>query len=91
MGFFSKELKNEFETAVINEPSVFEPLRVYCICLIYPTERDIYSGKDTNIVYNDPYVFRLTHCCKFCFFAFTVNQTLINVEKIYLSLPRIVE
>ena len=25
MGFFSKELKNEFETAVVNDPSVFEP------------------------------------------------------------------
>ena len=30
MGFFSKGLKNEFETAVVNEPSVFEPLRFYC-------------------------------------------------------------
>ena len=30
MGFFSKELKNEFETAMVNEPSVFEPLRFYC-------------------------------------------------------------
>ena len=30
MGFFSKELKNVFETAVVNEPSVFEPLKVYC-------------------------------------------------------------
>ena len=30
-GFFSKGLKNEFETAVVNEPSVFEPLQVYCI------------------------------------------------------------
>ena len=28
---FSKGLKNEFETAVVNEPSVFEPLKVYCI------------------------------------------------------------
>ena len=27
---FSKVLKNEFETVVINEPSVFEPLKVYC-------------------------------------------------------------
>ena len=26
-GFFSKVLKNELETAVINEPSVFEPLK----------------------------------------------------------------
>ena len=28
--FFSKGLKNEFETAVVNEPSVFEPLKFYC-------------------------------------------------------------
>ena len=26
-------LKNEFETAVVNEPSVFEPLKFYCIFL----------------------------------------------------------
>ena len=30
MGFFSKGLKNKFETAVVNEPSDFEPLKVYC-------------------------------------------------------------
>ena len=29
MGFFSKGLKNEFETAVVKEPSVFEPLKFY--------------------------------------------------------------
>ena len=29
--FFSLGLKNEFETAVVNEPSVFEPLKFYCI------------------------------------------------------------
>ena len=29
-GLFSKGLKNEFETAVVNEPSVFEPLEFYC-------------------------------------------------------------
>ena len=33
-GIFSKELKNEFETAMVNEPSVFEPLKFYCICII---------------------------------------------------------
>ena len=27
---FSHGLKNEFETAVVNEPSVFEPLKFYC-------------------------------------------------------------
>ena len=31
MGFFSKGLKKEFETAVVNEPSVFKPLKFYCI------------------------------------------------------------
>ena len=29
MGFFSKGLKNEFETAMVYEPSVFEPLKFY--------------------------------------------------------------
>ena len=28
-GFFSKGLRNEFETAPVNEPSVFEPLKFY--------------------------------------------------------------
>ena len=28
--FFSLRLKNEFETAVVNEPSVLGPLKVYC-------------------------------------------------------------
>ena len=30
-GSFVKGLKDEFETAEINEPSVFEPLKFYCI------------------------------------------------------------
>ena len=30
-GIFSKGPKNEFETAVVNEPPVFEPLKFYCI------------------------------------------------------------
>ena len=29
MGFFFKRLKNEFETAVVNESSVFDSLKVY--------------------------------------------------------------
>ena len=34
---FSKRLKNEFETVVVNEPSVFEPLKLkfYCIQNFY--------------------------------------------------------
>ena len=31
MGFVSRP-KNEFDTAVVNEPSVFEPLKFYCVC-----------------------------------------------------------
>ena len=34
-GMFSKGLNDEFETAVVNEPSVFEPLKFYCILFIY--------------------------------------------------------
>ena len=30
MVFVSKGLKKEFETAVVNKPSVFEPLKFYC-------------------------------------------------------------
>ena len=30
IGFCSKGLKKEFETAVVNEPSAFEPLKFYC-------------------------------------------------------------
>ena len=31
----SQGLKNEFETTVVNEPSVFEPLKFYCMCTKY--------------------------------------------------------
>ena len=34
MGVVSKGLKNKFETAVVNEPSVFEPLKFYCMAVI---------------------------------------------------------
>ena len=30
MGFFSKRLKNEFETATVNKSSVLKPLKFYC-------------------------------------------------------------
>ena len=30
IGFCSNRLKNEFETAVVNEPSEFKPLKFYC-------------------------------------------------------------
>ena len=33
--FFSKGLKNEFETAIVEEPSVFEPLKFYCIEILH--------------------------------------------------------
>ena len=31
MRYFPKGLNNEFETAMVNESSVFEPLKFYCI------------------------------------------------------------
>ena len=41
-GICSKGLKNEFETAVVNEPSVFEPLKFYCI--LYACESVIFTA-----------------------------------------------
>ena len=32
IGFFFKGLKDVFETVVVNEPSVVEPLKFYCTC-----------------------------------------------------------
>ena len=34
-GSFSKGLKNNFQTAVVNKPSVFEPLNFYCSSIWY--------------------------------------------------------
>ena len=33
VGFFPRDSKIEFETAVVNEPSVFEPLKFCCMFL----------------------------------------------------------
>ena len=33
-GICSKGFKKEFETAVVNKPSVFEPLNIYCTYII---------------------------------------------------------
>ena len=52
MGFCSKGLKNEFETAVVNEPSVFEPLKFYCISSffsnVYATFRNFKASSPRN-------------------------------------------
>ena len=51
---FSQGLKNEFEKTVVNEPSVFEPLKFYCISYFiyistpvtsnHSISRNIFSG-----------------------------------------------
>ena len=33
-GISSKGLKNEYETAVVNESPMFEPLKLYCISML---------------------------------------------------------
>ena len=44
-GIGSKGLKNEFETTVVNEPSVFEPLKFYCMCLETVCRTGLLLGK----------------------------------------------
>ena len=45
MGFCSKGLQNEFKTAVVKEPSVFEPLKFYCIYFFKLQERSVFIWK----------------------------------------------
>ena len=61
-----KGLKNEFEISVVNEPSVFEPLKFYCIKQrvishrhlynIYPVRRPINltaNGRESPFFFNN--------------------------------------
>ena len=59
---FSSGLKNEFETAVVNEPSVFEPLKFYCISTNF---KKIFCPS-----YIISVVSRLTWVCPACNFIF---------------------
>ena len=42
MGFSPRDSILEFETAVVNEPSVFEPLKFYCKCIENQVLVDLY-------------------------------------------------
>ena len=58
MGFFSKGLKNEFELATVNEPSVFEPLKFYCIFFAEKkNERSSCTAKASHIFQQNMAVF----------------------------------
>ena len=46
-GIFCQGLKNEFEIAVVNEPSVFELLKFYCILL---TNGIVISNKGAQVI-----------------------------------------
>ena len=54
-GIFSKGLKNEFKTAVVNEPSVFESLKFYCIpihvCTVYQRYLTVVDSLQTLLPY----------------------------------------
>ena len=60
-GISSKGLKEEFETAVVNEPSVFEPFKFYCIF------------QQTLQVFSNKYVFS-SHLIK-CFDGRTIYRS----------------
>ena len=42
-GFCSNGLKNEFEIAVVDEPSVFEPLKFYVVCNLHLSQFNFIS------------------------------------------------
>ena len=47
-GLFSWRLKHEFGTAVVNEPSVFEQLKFYCIYIQYRRCEVMRGGRETS-------------------------------------------
>ena len=51
IGFYPKGLKNEFETAVVNEPSEFEPLKFYCTINIFISCTEIIENF-TNVLHS---------------------------------------
>ena len=86
-GKFSKELKNEFERAVVNEPSVFEPLKFYCVfkLLVVACSNGIfilYSITCTLL----PHIF-LSECMFQPFFGINYTRNMI----IFLSFLRLRE
>ena len=50
--FFSWRSKNEFEITVVNEPSVFEPLKFYCKCFSGNSIFKTASSPLENVSYN---------------------------------------
>ena len=52
-GIFFQGTQNELETAIGNEPSVFEPLKVYCTCLsVVNIERTLRCRKIDGVYTN---------------------------------------
>ena len=74
--YFPKRLKNEFETAVVKEPSMFKPLKVYC--KFYSSlQRDMLIcgyGKVENFVSMHVF-FSLLFCLSLCRVTITLKQT----------------
>ena len=59
--FVSKGLKKEFETAVVNEPSVFEPLKFYCTFIRNKNKHKHMMRKTRNIsMQNTLYLTRMS-------------------------------
>ena len=53
-------LKNEFETAVVNEPSVVEPLKFYYIYCIPSSEFNAYL-KQVKVILSASKKYRILH------------------------------
>ena len=51
MGVFSWGLKNEFETAMVNEPTVFEPWKFYCVLFTVARLQDSDGNKIAHLQY----------------------------------------
>ena len=65
MGFCSNGLKNEFDTAMVNERSVFEPLKFYCIETKYLGCKDFWEEQFRKKIFGKNYLGRMIWEAKF--------------------------
>ena len=89
MGFCSEGLKNEFETAMVNEPSVFGKLKFYCISYgTTPLSAYCYA-RDSNIIFlmlRNLIVFLFSYLFIFSFLMDLLPYRIYLVDGRYLAL-----
>ena len=88
-GIFAKGLKNMFQRALVNEPSVFEPLKFYCIWLPLIRKMECFQSRNWRylrvILETTTYLEPSGICCKL-FEIFITIKMYLSVICMYVAL-----